>query len=119
MDTPGTWRKSSYSGGGDGNNCVEIAPLPTHVSIRDSKAPARAILTFPTAAFTCFTDTLKHAPDNWRKSSYSDGGDGNDCVEIANSLAHVAIRDSKAPTGSILTVSADAFTTFVEALKDA
>jgi hypothetical protein len=50
-------------------------------------------------------------PGNWRKSSYSGGGDGNDCVEIANSRTHVAIRDSKAP--------ADAFTTFVEALKDA
>ena len=23
-------------------------------------------------------------PDNWRKSSYSGPGDGNDCVEIAN-----------------------------------
>ncbi|MFC7510938.1 DUF397 domain-containing protein [Streptomyces thermocarboxydus] len=22
------WRKSSYSGGGDGNNCVEIAARP-------------------------------------------------------------------------------------------
>ncbi|WP_408055672.1 DUF397 domain-containing protein [Streptomyces apricus] len=33
----GTWRKSSYSGEGDGNACVEIATAPTHISVRDSK----------------------------------------------------------------------------------
>ncbi|WP_185806577.1 DUF397 domain-containing protein, partial [Streptomyces sp. RP5T] len=26
------WRKSSYSDGGDGNTCVEIAPLPDHIA---------------------------------------------------------------------------------------
>ncbi|MGA5331755.1 DUF397 domain-containing protein [Streptomyces cellulosae] len=40
------WRKSSCSGGGDGNNCVEIAGSPTHAAVRDSKAPNRGILTF-------------------------------------------------------------------------
>lgn len=25
------WRKSTYSGGGDGDACVEIAPLPTRI----------------------------------------------------------------------------------------
>jgi hypothetical protein len=40
-------------------------------------------------------------------------------VEIANSRTHVAIRDSKAPVDRTLTVPTDAFTTFVEALKDA
>ncbi|MFF7126262.1 DUF397 domain-containing protein [Streptomyces sp. NPDC008240] len=53
------WRKSSYSGGGDGNACVEIADRRTHIAIRDSKTPARATLTFPTAAFTPFIDALK------------------------------------------------------------
>ncbi|MFF7053992.1 DUF397 domain-containing protein [Streptomyces griseorubiginosus] len=57
------WRKSSHSGGGDGNECVEIATSPTHVSIRDSKAPTRATLTLPTPAFTTFLDTLKHTPE--------------------------------------------------------
>ncbi|MEW1826249.1 DUF397 domain-containing protein [Streptomyces sp. NPDC088196] len=61
---------------------------------------------------------MKHAPGNWRKSSYSGGGDGNDCVEIANSRTHIAIRDSKAPTDRILTIPADAFVTFVGALKN-
>ncbi|MFE9439771.1 DUF397 domain-containing protein [Streptomyces sp. NPDC006602] len=33
MTIPGNWRKSSYSGGRDGNNCVEIAsPPPTYPS---------------------------------------------------------------------------------------
>ncbi|WP_031049634.1 DUF397 domain-containing protein [Streptomyces sp. NRRL F-5650] len=59
MSTPDTWRKSSYSGGGDGNNCVEIATSPTHVAVRDSKTPARATLTFPRAAFTRFLATVK------------------------------------------------------------
>jgi hypothetical protein len=53
------WRKSSYSGPGDGNECVEIANSPTRVSIRDSKAPARATLTFPTGAFAAFVEVLK------------------------------------------------------------
>jgi hypothetical protein len=53
------WRKSSYSGPDDGNDCVEIANTPTHVGVRDSKAPARATLTFPTEAFATFLDGLK------------------------------------------------------------
>ncbi|MGW2643171.1 DUF397 domain-containing protein [Streptomyces sp. NPDC001348] len=53
------WRKSSYSGPGDGNECVEIADRRTHIAIRDSKAPARATLTFPAGAFTPFVDALK------------------------------------------------------------
>ncbi|WP_405950010.1 DUF397 domain-containing protein [Streptomyces prunicolor] len=57
--------------------------------------------------------------DNWRKSSYSGEGDGNECVEIANSPTHVAIRDSKTPADHTLTIPADAFTTFIETLKDA
>ncbi|WP_406414424.1 DUF397 domain-containing protein [Streptomyces sp. NBC_01614] len=59
MTTPDTWRKSSYSGGGDGNNCVEIAASPTHIAIRDSKAPAHGTLTVPTEAFAPFIEALK------------------------------------------------------------
>ncbi|MET9448891.1 DUF397 domain-containing protein [Streptomyces cinerochromogenes] len=55
------WRKSSYSGGGDGNTCVEVAHLDTHISVRDSKAPARAALTFPAPAFASFIEALKAA----------------------------------------------------------
>ncbi|WLW54183.1 DUF397 domain-containing protein [Streptomyces sp. YU58] len=59
MATRDHWRKSSYSGGGDGNACVELAHRDTHIAIRDSKAPAKATLTFPTAAFVTFVDALK------------------------------------------------------------
>ncbi|MFD8394694.1 DUF397 domain-containing protein [Streptomyces sp. NPDC059680] len=55
------WQKSSYSGGGDGNTCVEVAHLDTHIAVRDSKAPARATLTFPAAAFVPFLEALKVA----------------------------------------------------------
>ncbi|WP_217169856.1 DUF397 domain-containing protein [Streptomyces sp. AC512_CC834] len=58
------WRKSSYSGPDDGNNCVEIANAPTHVAVRDTKAPARATLTFPPEAFAPFLEALK--PDAHR-----------------------------------------------------
>ncbi|PZG97429.1 DUF397 domain-containing protein [Streptomyces sp. NTH33] len=54
-----TWRKSSYSGPGDGNECVEIANSPTRIAVRDSKAPARATLTFPAGAFGSFIQALK------------------------------------------------------------
>lgn len=57
-----TWRKSSYSGEGDGNECVEIATTPTHTAVRDSKAPTRAILTFPAPAFAPFLRALKSTP---------------------------------------------------------
>ncbi|MFI2200839.1 DUF397 domain-containing protein [Streptomyces sp. NPDC020192] len=53
------WRKSSFSGEGDGNECVEIATTPTRTTIRDSKAPTRATLTFPTPTFTTFLEDLK------------------------------------------------------------
>lgn len=53
------WRKSSFSGGGDGNTCVEIASLPARIAIRDSKRPAHSTLSFPTAAFADFVASLK------------------------------------------------------------
>ncbi|MGV9640990.1 DUF397 domain-containing protein [Streptomyces sp. NPDC003514] len=53
------WRKSSHSGPGDGNECVEIANSPGRVAVRDSKAPARAALTFPAPAFARFLANLK------------------------------------------------------------
>ncbi|MEU1037125.1 DUF397 domain-containing protein [Streptomyces sp. NPDC005551] len=55
----GNWQKSSYSGPDDGNNCVEVAAGPTQVAVRDSKTPARATLTFPSAAFAVFLADLK------------------------------------------------------------
>ncbi|MFE1860117.1 DUF397 domain-containing protein [Streptomyces anandii] len=59
MATTENWRKSTYSGPGDGNDCVEIANSTTRVSIRDSKAPARATLRVPAGAFGPFIDAVK------------------------------------------------------------
>ena len=55
------WRKSSYSGPGDGNECVEIATTPTRTAVRDSKTPTRATLTFPAPTFATFLEALKSA----------------------------------------------------------
>ncbi|MFE5394840.1 DUF397 domain-containing protein [Streptomyces sp. NPDC056568] len=57
--TRGAWRKSSYSGGGEGNACVEVAPGHPRTAVRDSKAPTRAVLTFPTPAFATFLRALR------------------------------------------------------------
>ncbi|MER6468744.1 DUF397 domain-containing protein [Streptomyces collinus] len=62
MLTPGAWKKSSFSGGGQGDACVEVAHRRVHIAIRDSKDPARATLTFPPRAFTPFIEALKTEP---------------------------------------------------------
>jgi len=62
MPTPDIWQKSSYSGGGEGNACVEIATHPTHIAIRDSKTPTGATLAFPPDTFTAFLEGLKSRP---------------------------------------------------------
>jgi hypothetical protein len=72
MSTPTSWKKSSHSGGGEGNDCVEVADQDTHIALRDSKAPARATLTFPATAFAPFIDALKRS-SRWRKSPLSLG----------------------------------------------
>lgn len=59
MTTPDTWQKSSYSGGGEGNACVEIATHPTHIAIRDSKNPSHGTLAIPPGAFALFIEVLK------------------------------------------------------------
>jgi hypothetical protein len=52
----------------------------------------------------------------WRKSSYS-GGQGN-CVEVsADGAGAVSVRDSKQVPGPELTVSDQAWSRFVQAVK--
>ncbi|MEV0322606.1 DUF397 domain-containing protein [Streptomyces sp. NPDC050658] len=54
MSTPElAWFKSSYSSGGDGD-CVEVAPSPTTIHVRDSKDPAGPQLTLEPTAWTHF-----------------------------------------------------------------
>ncbi|MFF5972345.1 DUF397 domain-containing protein [Streptomyces sp. NPDC012769] len=53
----------------------------------------------------------------WRKSSYS-SDTGGQCVEVADLAAHVAVRDSKNPTGPHFLASPAAFTAFVTAAAE-
>lgn len=48
------WRKSSYTGGANDNQCVELGrvALGTRIAVRDSKNPDGGHLTLTTAEFT-------------------------------------------------------------------
>ncbi|MFF3607585.1 DUF397 domain-containing protein [Streptomyces sp. NPDC002463] len=52
----------------------------------------------------------------WRKSSYSNN-DGGNCLEVADHLPLVPVRDSKNPTGPTLVFEADAWASFVTGVK--
>ena len=52
---------------------------------------------------------------NWRTSSYSTG-DGGQCVEVASGDA-IAVRDSADRRGPVLTVTAEAWRTFVVSVR--
>ncbi|MGW0829392.1 DUF397 domain-containing protein [Streptomyces prunicolor] len=45
------WQKSTFSGGGEGNTCVELAATPTTLHLRESDTP-NAQLTTATAPLT-------------------------------------------------------------------
>ncbi|OIJ99201.1 DUF397 domain-containing protein [Streptomyces colonosanans] len=49
----------------------------------------------------------------WFKSSYSDGPDGNSCVELAVTPATVHVRDSKSIAGPQLTFTPATWARFV------
>ncbi|MFH8934371.1 DUF397 domain-containing protein [Streptomyces griseosporeus] len=50
------WFKSSYSGGNDGESCVEIAHTPGTVHIRDSKNTSGPRLTLAPEAWADFVE---------------------------------------------------------------
>jgi hypothetical protein len=52
-----TWRKSTYSDT-EGSNCVEVAPTPHTVHVRDSKDPDGPVLSFAHPAWTEFIRTV-------------------------------------------------------------
>jgi hypothetical protein len=52
------WRTSSYSAGS--GNCVEVAPTPDAVLVRDSKDPDCSALAVPRTAWRAFLITLAH-----------------------------------------------------------
>ncbi|MET8061182.1 DUF397 domain-containing protein [Streptomyces microflavus] len=53
------WRKSSYSGGSNGE-CLEVAQGHATVPVRDSKTPAGPALTFSSQGWTRFVTAVKH-----------------------------------------------------------
>ncbi|MFI1163169.1 DUF397 domain-containing protein [Streptomyces sp. NPDC020801] len=54
----------------------------------------------------------------WRKSSYS-GNTGGDCVEVADDCptGTIPVRDSKTPSGPVVTVGAEAWSAVIAGLQ--
>ncbi|RMI38486.1 DUF397 domain-containing protein [Streptomyces triticirhizae] len=53
----------------------------------------------------------------WRKSPYSDGGQGN-CLEVRDGVSGVVpVRDSKVIGGPVLSISATAWSRFLDLAK--
>ena len=60
--------------------------------------------------------TLKRATrDEWRRAS---GCVGGDCVEVRETNGRVEVRDSKNPTGDVLTFAPDVWTAFLVKVRE-
>lgn len=60
MDGEGLkWRKSSRSGGGGGNNCVEFATDGERAYVRDTKDREGGTIVVRPEAWAAFLDTLR------------------------------------------------------------
>ncbi|MFC5749447.1 DUF397 domain-containing protein [Actinomadura rugatobispora] len=53
------WRKSSHSGGGNDDLCIELAESASGVWVRDSKDPDGGRLEFERAAFAGLLEWVK------------------------------------------------------------
>lgn len=56
------WRKSSHSGGGNYGNCVEVAFAGPAVAVRDSKDPDGPVLAFPAPSWSSFLARIADEP---------------------------------------------------------
>jgi hypothetical protein len=52
------WRKSSYSGAGEGNSCVELLSIGGGVALRESDDPGTVVTTTP-ATLKPLLDAIK------------------------------------------------------------
>lgn len=52
------WRKSSRSGGGNNDACVEVAFAGPAVAVRDSKSPTAGTLAFPAPGWSALLAAL-------------------------------------------------------------
>jgi hypothetical protein len=59
---------------------------------------------------------MDHERAHWFKSSYS-GGSGTECIEVADLVSVIAVRDSKRPQGPRLAVQRSTWTEFVRSLR--
>jgi hypothetical protein len=82
------WQKSSFSGGGDGNECVELTQSHDALLLRESDDPGR-ILRVAASSLAAVVQ--------WQKSTFSSGSDGSSCVELAHTDALLLLRESDAP----------------------
>ncbi len=48
MNTSAAWQKSTFSDGGEGNTCVELASTPTALHLRESDTFTTLLTTTPT-----------------------------------------------------------------------
>ncbi|WP_329272664.1 DUF397 domain-containing protein [Streptomyces sp. NBC_01451] len=60
--------------------------------------------------------TIDLSAVTWRKSSYSNT-DGGQCLEVADNLFAVPVRDSKTPDAPALILRPTAWTSFVTAVR--
>jgi hypothetical protein len=61
--------------------------------------------------------TVDLAGARWRKSSFSSGTGGDNCVEVAFTGSAAALRDSKNANGPILAISTTAWHVLLGATK--
>ncbi|MGW0537039.1 DUF397 domain-containing protein [Streptomyces sp. NPDC003032] len=52
----------------------------------------------------------------WQKSTFSDGSDGDTCIELAATTTHIHLRESDTPTTELITSPAS-LATLLRAVK--
>lgn len=70
MPLPAIWQKSSYSSGGERENCVELGRGPSTIHIRESDAPA-IILTLTPHRLAALIRTVKAGTLDIRSSPHA------------------------------------------------